>query len=81
MLFRSPEPLTRTHPRAALDDLFADDVKPAKSLIPSAAATLATMSDLSNPMVMLTFYRRLFPFKALFLWLNQDQGAHSPRSP
>lgn len=32
------------------------------------------MSDLSNPMVMLTYYRRLCPFKQLFLWLNHGQG-------
>lgn len=40
----------------------------------SAQATLATMSDLSNPFVMLTYYRRCFPFKDLFLWLNHGQG-------
>ncbi|ORY92646.1 hypothetical protein BCR35DRAFT_298123 [Leucosporidium creatinivorum] len=54
----------------ALDDLFADDDKPK---LPSAEATLATMSDLSNPFVMLTYYRRCFPFKQLFLWLNHGQ--------
>jgi DNA primase small subunit len=32
------------------------------------------MSDLSNPLIMITFYRRLFPFKQLFLWLNQEQS-------
>lgn len=33
------------------------------------------MSDLSNPLIMITFYRRLFPFKQLFLWLNQEQSS------
>lgn len=42
----------------------------------SAQATLATMSDLSNPFVMLTYYRRCFPFKDLFLWLNHGQGVY-----
>jgi hypothetical protein len=31
--------------------------------------------DLSNPSVMTAFYRRLFPAKQLFLWLNQDHSA------
>lgn len=31
-------------------------------------------ADLSNPNNMITFYRRLFPFKHLFHWLNQDHG-------
>ncbi|KAM0787717.1 hypothetical protein ACM66B_003776 [Microbotryomycetes sp. NB124-2] len=54
----------------ALDDLFADDV-PVEHKI--TAATLETMSDLSNPFVMLTYYRRLLPFKQIFLWLNHSQ--------
>ncbi|KAK4047753.1 p48 polypeptide of DNA primase [Microbotryomycetes sp. JL201] len=54
----------------ALDDLFADDVRVDHKL---AAANLETMSDLSNPFVMLTYYRRLLPYKQLFLWLNHSQ--------
>ena len=30
--------------------------------------------DLSNPSVMAAFYRRLFPAKQLYSWLNQDHG-------
>lgn len=30
--------------------------------------------DLSNPAVMQTFYKRLFPVKQIYLWLNQEQG-------
>lgn len=32
--------------------------------------------DASSPEVMLTYYKRLFPFKSLFTWLNHD---HTPR--
>lgn len=39
------------------------------------------MSDLSNPFVMLTYYRRCFPFKQLFLWLNHGQGSSSRIRP
>lgn len=38
-------------------------------------ATAETMGDLSNPMVMRTYYSRLFPFKQLFTWLNQGYGS------
>ena len=31
--------------------------------------------DASSPEVMLTFYRRLFPFKSLYNWLNHE---HTP---
>ena len=31
-------------------------------------------SDLSNPMVMRTYYTRIFPFKQTFNWLNQSRG-------
>lgn len=27
-----------------------------------------------SPEVMLAFYRRLFPYKPFYLWLNQEQG-------
>ncbi|GAA5899473.1 hypothetical protein JCM6882_009127 [Rhodosporidiobolus microsporus] len=54
----------------ALEDLFKDEAMPALG-----AATVESMGDLSNPMVMRTYYSRLFPFKQLFLWLNQ---AHAP---
>ncbi|BGP16015.1 hypothetical protein JCM10213_005434 [Rhodosporidiobolus nylandii] len=58
-------------PGPALDDLFKDE-----ELMPKmGTATEETMGDLSNPMVMRTYYSRLFPFKQLFLWLNQ---AHAP---
>ncbi|KDE08325.1 DNA primase small subunit [Microbotryum lychnidis-dioicae p1A1 Lamole] len=57
----------------ALENLFDDE--PSKPKIPSSTATLETMSDLSNPYVMLTYYRRVLPFKQMFLWLNQ---AHVP---
>lgn len=43
-------------------------------IISSLAANLASMSDLKNPMVMLTYYRRLFPFRPLFKWLNHGEG-------
>lgn len=33
--------------------------------------------DLSNPSVMSAFYRRLFPAKQLYSWLNQDHGMHA----
>lgn len=39
------------------------------------------MGDLSNPMVMRTYYSRLLPWKAVFLWLNQSHGARSLTSP
>jgi hypothetical protein len=28
---------------------------------------------------MLAFYRRLFPYKPFFLWLNQEHGEHGSR--
>lgn len=52
-----------------LADLFADDN--------GTPTSLETMSDLSNPWIMLTFYRRLFPFKHLFEWLNQSHSMYS----
>ncbi|GAA5977611.1 hypothetical protein JCM11641_006876 [Rhodosporidiobolus odoratus] len=58
-------------PGPALDDLFKDDERMPKI----GTATEETMGDLSNPMVMRTYYSRLFPFKALFTWLNQG---HAP---
>ncbi|GAA6002382.1 hypothetical protein JCM10207_001091 [Rhodosporidiobolus poonsookiae] len=54
-------------PGPALDDLFKDDDLP--------PASEEAMGDLSNPMVMRTYYARLFPFKPLFTWLNQG---HAP---
>ncbi|GAA5824304.1 hypothetical protein JCM11251_001603 [Rhodosporidiobolus azoricus] len=54
----------------ALEDLFNDE-----AIAPLGTATVESMGDLSNPMVMRTYYSRLFPFKQLFLWLNQ---AHAP---
>ena len=42
-------------------------------------ATEESMGDLSNPMVMRTYYSRLLPWKAMFLWLNQSHGP-SPSS-
>ncbi|KAK4703757.1 hypothetical protein P7C70_g2459, partial [Phenoliferia sp. Uapishka_3] len=56
----------------SLNDLFADE--PAKPTITSAERKDLTgmLSDVTNPLVMLTYYRNLFPFKQLFLWLNQD---------
>ncbi|GAA6027276.1 hypothetical protein JCM8097_002549 [Rhodosporidiobolus ruineniae] len=53
----------------ALEDLFKDDMPTL------GGATEESMGDLSNPMVMRTYYARLFPWKQLFLWLNQ---AHAP---
>lgn len=38
-------------------------------------ATEESMGDLSNPMVMRTYYSRLLPWKTMFLWLNQS---HAP---
>lgn len=32
------------------------------------------ISSAKSPEVMLAFYRRLFPYKPFFLWLNQEQG-------
>jgi DNA primase catalytic subunit len=32
----------------------------------------------SAPQVMNAFYRRLFPYRPFFLWLNQDHGKSSP---
>ncbi|GAA6024069.1 hypothetical protein JCM11491_001622 [Sporobolomyces phaffii] len=63
---------------AALDDLFADERKPDQALFGLANANDATeesMGDLSNPMVMKTYYNRLLPWKAMFTWLNH---AHVP---
>lgn len=62
----------------ALDDLFKDDNLAA--MLPQLDnATEESMGDLSNPMVMRTYYSRLLPWKAMFLWLNQSHGA-SPSS-
>ncbi|GAA5896929.1 hypothetical protein JCM8208_006115 [Rhodotorula glutinis] len=58
----------------ALDDLFKDD-KLAAMLPQLDNATEESMGDLSNPMVMRTYYSRLLPWKAMFLWLNQS---HAP---
>lgn len=30
-----------------------------------------------SPEVMLAFYRRLFPYKPFFLWLNQEHGEYN----
>lgn len=38
-------------------------------------------ADLKNPQVMLQFYRRLLPWKQLFLWLNQDHGERARSCP
>ncbi|GAA5999062.1 DNA primase subunit PRI1 [Rhodotorula paludigena] len=59
-------------PGPALDDLFRDETLAA--MLPKLDhATEETMGDLSNPMVMRTYYARLLPWKAMFLWLNQAQ--------
>lgn len=33
-----------------------------------------SISSAKSPEVMLAFYRRLFPYKPFYLWLNQEQG-------
>ncbi|GAA5851372.1 hypothetical protein JCM8547_004222 [Rhodosporidiobolus lusitaniae] len=58
------------HAGPALEDLFKDDLMPAVG-----TATEESMGDLSNPMVMRTYYSRLLPWKQLFVWLNQG---HAP---
>lgn len=72
-----PLPLPRSQSRlivAALDDLFADEQL--ASLLPKMEnPTEESMGDLSNPMVMRTYYSRLLPWKPMFLWLNQSHGA------
>ncbi|GAA5861677.1 hypothetical protein JCM3774_002667 [Rhodotorula dairenensis] len=61
-------------PGPALDQLFADDAL--KAMLPKMDnATEESMGDLSNPMVMRTYYSRLLPWKTMFLWLNQS---HAP---
>ena len=30
--------------------------------------------DASDPQVTLSFYKRLYPFKQIFQWLNHNQG-------
>ncbi|KAK4056936.1 p48 polypeptide of DNA primase [Microbotryomycetes sp. JL221] len=62
-------------PGVALTDLFADedDGKDVEMKPDLANASLETLSDLSNPHVMLTYYRRLLPYKQLYLWLNHAQ--------
>ncbi|TKA54269.1 hypothetical protein B0A53_03360 [Rhodotorula sp. CCFEE 5036] len=61
-------------PGPALDQLFADDEL--KAMLPKMEnATEESMGDLSNPMVMRTYYSRLLPWKTMFLWLNQS---HAP---
>ncbi|BGP39961.1 p48 polypeptide of DNA primase [Rhodotorula kratochvilovae] len=58
-------------PGPALDDLFKDEQLAA--MLPKLDnATEESMGDLSNPMVMRTYYARLLPWKAIFLWLNQS---------
>lgn len=66
------DPLTLLLGRSsALDKLFADD--DLKAMLPKMDnATEESMGDLSNPMVMRTYYSRLLPWKAMFLWLNQS---------
>ncbi|KAJ8295181.1 DNA primase small subunit [Rhodotorula toruloides] len=60
-----------TLPGPALDDLFADEQL--ASLLPKMEnPTEESMGDLSNPMVMRTYYSRLLPWKPMFLWLNQS---------
>ncbi|BGP55421.1 hypothetical protein JCM8202_003749 [Rhodotorula sphaerocarpa] len=55
----------------ALDQLFADEEL--KAMLPKMEhATEESMGDLSNPMVMRTYYSRLLPWKAMHLWLNQS---------
>ncbi|KAL8276227.1 hypothetical protein RQP46_011388 [Phenoliferia psychrophenolica] len=56
----------------ALNDLFADDDAKPKLSAEERKDLTGMLSDVSNPLVMLTYYRNLFPFKPLFLWLNQD---------
>ncbi|GAA5860389.1 hypothetical protein JCM1840_000243 [Sporobolomyces johnsonii] len=72
-----PAPSTSTaapSPGPALEDLFADEVDTKALLgIPSMQEpTEDILGDLSNPMVMRTYYSRLLPFKQMFLWLNQS---------
>lgn len=61
-----------------LDKLFDDemDVDDAGPLGTEEYRHLAQYddpwSDLKDPHVMMNFYRRIFPWKQLFLWLNQD---------
>ncbi|GAA6049219.1 hypothetical protein NBRC10513_003309 [Rhodotorula toruloides] len=65
----SQQPITLPGP--ALDDLFADEQL--ASLLPKMEnPTEESMGDLSNPMVMRTYYSRLLPWKPMFLWLNQS---------
>lgn len=59
----------------ALNDLFADDDAKPKISAEERKDLTGMLSDVSNPLVMLTYYRNLFPFKPLFLWLNQDTSA------
>lgn len=39
-----------------------------------SAQHLLLMFSPSAPQVMNAFYRRLFPYRPFFLWLNQDHG-------
>ncbi|KAH9462386.1 hypothetical protein MJO29_002904 [Puccinia striiformis f. sp. tritici] len=58
------------------DEMDVDVVDDAEPLGPEEYRHLAQYddpwSDLKDPHVMMNFYRRLFPWKPLFLWLNQD---------
>lgn len=40
----------------------------------SGSPVKAHVSSPSSPMVMQAFYRRIFPYRPFFLWLNQDHG-------
>lgn len=66
----------------ALDDLFSDEEEKPKPATGQERTELsAILSDASNPLVMLTYYRKLFPFKQLFNWLSQDTSTPPPFSP
>lgn len=56
-------------------DLFEDDMDEKALERVASKFDAKDYDDLSNPNVMQTFYRRLFPYKQLFHWLNQDHGA------
>lgn len=61
----------------ALENLFDDDIDMENATLdPETNRLLAAYddpwADLNEPQVMSNYYRRLFPWKQLFLWLNQD---------
>lgn len=64
----------------ALNDLFADEEAKAPISGEQRNDLKGMLGDVTNPLVMLTYYRNLFPFKQLFLWLNQGSSASRPAS-